>query len=794
MRQSEMKAWFTTLALLVVSLSGAVRDSKAATAVAGIVRMPDVCSPSVSPAVVYLVPADAKDRQALLKHTIVDASMGRNSPAEVVLVNQLGLQFVPRIQAMAVGKAVRFGNKDSETHNVHVVSPGFAFNQSMAPGQFRDFTPAQPGVIRLACDIHMHMRGFVVVSPTPWTQVCDRAGRYRLDQVPDGRYNLIVWHEMGDPVHTEITVAGEKKLDIPELVLTSALGPGGGAGSGRSAVETAPVRRWADVIDRIGVTLAASRDAATRPGELAKARRLADDAYWVEFESSDMETAVNKYLGFGRARGLERQFHAISMAAREVAEKRQAVSVMDELCHKMLLDLSSVATDLNAAGVTDRSWIDALAGRKGTQSELAASLIELSATGPAGDPRTLLESLRIGLKRVEQQAERNNPHEAASELTTVYMTEFEPLERYLLGRNPQVVRPLEIRFNALRGDLTAGKKGEELASQIEALSRAVETVIDAIETRPAGAFGPAFFASLVTILREGVEVILVVTMLLALVARAASGPATPDNLAQGNCSGVKSSPEARVALARASRAIWWGVGLASLASLATAVLLNVLVISASGAVREILEGVVMLAASGILFYVSYWLISQLEAKRWMDFLKKQARHGLELGGQGTLAVTAFLAVYREGAETSLMYQALLASEGRTQAGFLGLSAGLALGIALLAVIAYFIRATSIRLPMHVFFKFSGMFLFALAIVFAGNGVFELQNAGILLTTNIVWIGHGVPWAGLYPNLQVISVQGLLLAGAILAWVVIPRESLQAGTTAGPSIGLVGKRS
>ena len=127
-------------------------------------------------------------------------------------------------------------------------------------------------------------------------------------------------------------------------------------------------------------------------------------------------------------------------------------------------------------------------------------------------------------------------------------------------------------------------------------------------------------------------------------------------------------------------------------------------------------------------------------------------------------------------------------------GFLGLTAGLALGIALLAVIAYLIRATSIRLPMHVFFKFSGMFLFALAIVFAGNGVFELQNAGILLTTHIAWIGGGVPWAGLHPNLQVISVQALLLAGATLAWVVIPRASLQAGMTAGPSIGLAAKRS
>ena len=76
--------------------------------------------------------------------------------------------------------------------------------------------------------------------------------------------------------------------------------------------------------------------------------------------------------------------------------------------------------------------------------------------------------------------------------------------------------------------------------------------------------------------------------------------------------------------------------------------------------------------------------------------------------------------------------------------------------------------------MRTFFKFSGLFLFALAVVFAGNGVFELQNAGILLTTHLAWLGGGFPLAGLYPNLQVVSVQGLLLAGALLSWVVIPR--------------------
>jgi high-affinity iron transporter len=251
-------------------------------------------------------------------------------------------------------------------------------------------------------------------------------------------------------------------------------------------------------------------------------------------------------------------------------------------------------------------------------------------------------------------------------------------------------------------------------------------------------------------------------MLLALVSKAASAPpaAAGDGLAEG-------------ARRRGFRAIWQGTAWAILASLLTAFGLNTMVASAQGQAREIVEGAVMLAAAGVLFYVSYWLISHSQAKRWMDFLKSQAQRGLKLGGRWTLAVTAFLAVYREGAETSLMYQALLGSEGRTQSGLLGITAGLAVGLVLLAVIALIIRATSVKLPMNLFFKFSGIFLFALAVVFAGNGVFELQNAGILITTNLGWMGRGLPWAGLYPNLQVVSIQGLLLAGAVLAWVASP---------------------
>ena len=68
----------------------------------------------------------------------------------------------------------------------------------------------------------------------------------------------------------------------------------------------------------------------------AKARRLADDAYWVEFEASDLETAVQKYLGFARDGELERQFRAIRAAVREVGAKRQSASELTELCDRLL--------------------------------------------------------------------------------------------------------------------------------------------------------------------------------------------------------------------------------------------------------------------------------------------------------------------------------------------------------------------------------------------------------------------------------------------------------------------------
>lgn len=193
----------------------------------------------------------------------------------------------------------------------------------------------------------------------------------------------------------------------------------------------------------------------------------------------------------------------------------------------------------------------------------------------------------------------------------------------------------------------------------------------------------------------------------------------------------------------------------------------------------------MLAASGVLFYVSYWLISRSESKRWTDFLKQHAAHGAELGGVGTLMLMAFLAVYREGAETALMYQAMIGSQAHAHAGLAGLAAGVVAGLILLAAVAVVVRATSVRLPLRTFFTVTGCVLFGMAVIFAGNGVFELQEAGVLRNTSVAWLGSGLPGLGVHPNVQALSVQGVLIAGALLALVLT--LAVGSGATAPQSV-------
>jgi high-affinity iron transporter len=157
--------------------------------------------------------------------------------------------------------------------------------------------------------------------------------------------------------------------------------------------------------------------------------------------------------------------------------------------------------------------------------------------------------------------------------------------------------------------------------------------------------------------------------------------------------------------------------------------------------------------------VSYWLISRVEAVRWQQFIKEKVTDALEHGGGKALALVAFLAVYREGAETALFYQALF-NEGPNVAGPLAL--GIVAGFALLAVIFTLFYRYGVRIPMRPFFTVTSILLYYMAFVFLGKGIRELQEGNLIRITLI----HGFPHVdamGIYPSAETLTAQGILVA-------------------------------
>jgi high-affinity iron transporter len=334
---------------------------------------------------------------------------------------------------------------------------------------------------------------------------------------------------------------------------------------------------------------------------------------------------------------------------------------------------------------------------------------------------------------------------------------FEGVERDVRAKNPGLATTLEGSFAQLRSLAAGGASAEELAaaraSLLGELENAERTAGDTLSA------GSLFFQSFMLLVREGLEAILIVGALLAFLAKTGA--------------------------THRKRDIHVGVGAAVLASLFTAVLLET-VFQVTPARRELLEGGVMLTASVVLFYVSYWLLSKIEVARWNQFVRSRVQDAVTSGSALALGAAAFLAVYREGFETVLFYKALVLS-GPAGSTFAPVTAGIGLGSLVLVAVYYGINRFGVRLPLKPFFAATGLFLYYMAFLFAGRGIAEMQEGGVIGTTVLPWAPR-IPALGIYPTLESLLVQGilavLLLGALVWSFVIAPRR--QARPSPAPS--------
>ena len=247
-----------------------------------------------------------------------------------------------------------------------------------------------------------------------------------------------------------------------------------------------------------------------------------------------------------------------------------------------------------------------------------------------------------------------------------------------------------------------------------------------------------FLQSLTIVGREGLEVVLILGAMLAVLRHAGEG--------------------------ERAGALWWGAGLAGVASVVTALAVEGLFRSSRQV--EFLEGVTLVTAAVVLFWVSHWLLARADAVRWSAYVKDRVRRASRGGSTFALGTVAFVAVFREGAETVLFYQAMLA-RGDVQPG--AVAAGFAAGLLALGVVFAAVARLGLRIPLRPFFTATSALLLLLAFTFAGHGVHELQEAGVVSETPLAAVR--VPLLGVYPTVETLLAQALLLIAVPLPLVV-----------------------
>jgi high-affinity iron transporter len=263
---------------------------------------------------------------------------------------------------------------------------------------------------------------------------------------------------------------------------------------------------------------------------------------------------------------------------------------------------------------------------------------------------------------------------------------------------------------------------------------------------------PYFLYSTGILFREGLEALLVVVALVA---------GTRETGHEGRSKEIYAG--ALIAVA-ASIALAWGV--------------NHLI---SDDASDTLEGIFQVLAAATLFYVSSWLTSKSQADLWKGFINDQVEGANRSAAPGmALALTAFLAVIREGGETIVFFQALTAGATETAEKH-AVIAGIMVATVGLAITFFVLNRAAHRIPFGKFFYATSILLYALAVVFIGQGIASFQESGWIGATFVDHVPT-IPMLGLYPTVQTIAAQLALIAFAAGA-MIIPHGSERAAKAA-----------
>lgn len=336
------------------------------------------------------------------------------------------------------------------------------------------------------------------------------------------------------------------------------------------------------------------------------------------------------------------------------------------------------------------------------------------------------------------QAYLNNDKKEAHQLAlTAYLEGIEMVEKTLKAIDSKLVIDIEKAMLAYRNAL----KGEDL-SLVESTNRIAGDLVEKAQEvmrNKSYSFGFTFGAALSILLREALEALLIIVVILSVLRP--------------------------LKIKKAIRFLHAGWIIAVLAGIVSWVFVDQLV-KISGSSRELMEGVGSLFAVIILLYMGTWLHSKSEIQKWKEFIEDKINKLSESGNWWGLMFFSFIVVFREAFEVVLFLSALKLDVPEGSGSPIGWA--VLTSTILVILFAVLIMHYSKRLPIKQIFKISAVTMAVLAVVLVGKGFSALQEAGIIGMSLVSdWVRFEP--LGIYPTIQTLGAQMFIILLVIGLW-------------------------
>jgi len=161
-----------------------------------------------------IVGADGGIQYAVV--SIKSIAKGKAFDTTKPVLDQKGCDYVPHVQFVEAGKDLDIVNSDGILHNIHTYGQKNPPLNRAQPKFKKTITEKfdQPEVVKLTCDVHGWMTGWLVVEDHPYYTSTDEKGAFKLTDVPPGDYELRVWHEKLGEATQKVTVQAGQEAKV----------------------------------------------------------------------------------------------------------------------------------------------------------------------------------------------------------------------------------------------------------------------------------------------------------------------------------------------------------------------------------------------------------------------------------------------------------------------------------------------------------------------------------------------------------------------------------------------------